>query len=241
MSDQTTVAATPGQAGRPRGTSCPDGRRGPRARLGQARPDPRGRPHHPQLRRHDRGGRRPPRGAARHHHRPDRAQRRRQDDVLQPDHRLRQADLGQVGSALVVRGPQARQDLGIVGRAGRDGPHLPADQVPQPDDGDGQHDAGGPRPARREPPHQHVQVDLGRAGEGHRGEGHRAAPPVPAARQEGRLRRQPVRRPAQAPRDGPGPDERPDDDHARRADGRREPRPRPSRCWDTSRRCATRA
>ncbi len=46
---------------------------------------------------------------------------------------------------------------------GRHGPHLPADQVPQPDDGDGQHDAGRSRPARREPADQHVQGDLGRS------------------------------------------------------------------------------
>ena len=36
-------------------------------------------------------------------------------------------------------------------------------------------------------------------------------------------RRQPLGRPAQAARDGPGADGRPRDDHARRADGRREP------------------
>ena len=88
---------------------------------------------------------------------------------------LRQAELGEDGRALVLRGPQARQDLRVVGRPGRHGAHLPADQVPQPDDGDGQHDAGRPRAARREPAHLHVQVDLGRAGEGDRGEGQGAA------------------------------------------------------------------
>ena len=61
----------------------------------------------------------PPRGAARHHHRADRAQRCRQDDVLQPDHRVRQADLGQDGRALVLRRAQARQDLGLQRRQGR--------------------------------------------------------------------------------------------------------------------------
>ena len=47
-----------------------------------------------------------------------------------------------------------------------------------------------------------------------------AVPSRPHAR---RVRRQPVRRAAQAARDGEGADGRPDADHARRADGRREP------------------
>ena len=65
------------------------------------------------------------------------------------------------GRALVLRRPDARQDLGLERRQGRHGPHLPAHQGPQPDDGDGQHDAGRAEPARREP----RQVDArGRCG-----------------------------------------------------------------------------
>ena len=55
------------------------------------------------------------------------------------------------GAHWSFEGKQARQDLRLVGRAGRDGAHVPADQVPEPDDGDGQHDARRPRAARREP------------------------------------------------------------------------------------------
>ena len=54
-----------------------------------------------------------------------------------------------------------------------------------------------------------------------------AAGAVQTAGEAHRLRRVALRRPAQAARDGPGPDERPEDDHARRADGGREPRAHP--------------
>ena len=45
-------------------------------------------------------------------------QRCRQDDVLQPDHRVRQADLGQDGRPLVLRRGQARQDVRVQRREG---------------------------------------------------------------------------------------------------------------------------
>ena len=95
--------------GRPAGPQGPDGdlRRDPGH--AQAGPDPRGQQHHPAVRRHDRRRRGPPRGAARHHHRADRPQRSRQDHVLQPDHRLRQADVRARGP-LVLRRADARQD-----------------------------------------------------------------------------------------------------------------------------------
>ncbi len=59
----------------------------------------------------------------------------------------------------------------------------------------------------------------------HHRQGRRAARPLPARRQARGLRRVALRRPAQAARDGPGPDGGPRDGHARRADGGREPRP----------------
>ena len=182
----------------------------------------------------------PPRGAARDHHRADRAQRRRQDDVLQPDHRLR-PPVGRAGGALELRRRHARPDLGVEGRQVRHGPHLPAHQGAEPDDGDGQHDAGRPEPGRREPRQVPVQAVLGRAGEGDRGQGPRAARAVQPAREAQRLRRLALRRPAQAARDGPGPDERPEDDHARRADGGREPGAHPVAARPHPVACATRA
>ena len=67
------------------------------------------------------------------------------------------------------------------------------------------------------------QAHLGRPGARDHRAGRRPARPLQARRQARGLRRQPVRRPAQAARDGPGPDGRPGDGHARRADGRGEP------------------
>ena len=72
-----------------------------------------------------------------------------------------------------------------------------------------------------------VPRHLGQAGARVEEQGQGAARAVQAAGEEGRLRRQPLGRSAQAARDGPGADERPEDDHARRADGRREPRADP--------------
>ena len=134
--------------------------------LEEARLDPRRQQHRPSVRRHDRGQRRPPRGPARHHHRADRPQRCGQDDVLQPDHRLRQADLRREGRPLVVRGQRPRQDLGLERGPLGHGPHLPAHQGAEPDDGDGQHDARRAGPGRREPPQVDVQAALGRARRG---------------------------------------------------------------------------
>ena len=68
-----------------------------------------------------------------------------------------------------------------------------------------------------------VPRHLGRPGAGDHRAGRRPAGPLQAGREARGLRRQPVRRPAQAARDGPGPDGRPGDGDARRADGRGEP------------------
>ena len=84
---------------------------------------------------------------------------------------------------------------------------------------------GAPGPARRDASCAPCCRALWRApGEGE----HRARPTDLLERfkldaKTRRLRRHPLRRPAQAARDGPGADERPEAGHARRADGRREP------------------
>ena len=104
MSEQTAVTGTPGPLADPeaRRALMADVSREP----GSSKPDPILEVDH--IIRNFGGmtavARRPPRGPARHHHRADRAQRCRQDDLLQPDHRVRQAELGQDGRALVLRG-----------------------------------------------------------------------------------------------------------------------------------------
>ena len=215
--DRSTRRHPPRPAGRRRARA---GRRRARAGRQEARPDPRRRRHRPAVRRPDRGRRRARRDPARRDHRADRPQRRRQDHLLQPAHRLRPARRGH----LVVRRQVARRAspahkvarLGMVrtfqltkalskltvienmrlGATGQKGENVFARAVPGA---------------------------LGRAGARDHRAGRRPARPVQARRQARGLRRQPVRRPAQAARDGPGADGRPGDGHARRADGRGEP------------------
>ena len=84
---------------------------------------------------------------------------------------------------------------------------------------------GGLPPVRRAALQGPVQGHLGRPGkEDHRGS-QRPAGEVQAGRQEGRLRGVPLRRPAQAARNGPLADGPAQAGHARRADGRRQPGP----------------
>ena len=95
-----------------------------RARVQEVRPDPgRGRRTSHVRRPHGRrrGARRDP---ARSHHRADRAQRRRQDHVLQPAHRFRPGRRGPV----VLQRHRPQGDAGLPGRPPRHGAHLPADQ-----------------------------------------------------------------------------------------------------------------
>ena len=176
------------------------------------------------VRRPHRGRRRARRGPARGHHRADRPQRCRQDHLLQPAHRLRPARRGH----LVVRGQRSLKGvaahkvarLGMVrtfqltkalskltvienmrlGATGQKGENVFTRAVPGA---------------------------LGRPGARDHRAGRRPARALQAGRQARGLRRQPLRRPAQAARDGPGPDGRPGDGHARRADGRGEPGPDP--------------
>ena len=170
-----------------------------------------------------RGRRRPRRDPARCDHRPDRPQRRRQDDLLQPAHRLRPARRGH----LVVRRPVPQGRGGAQGGPAGHGAHLPAHQGAVQADRDREHAARRDRPEGRERLHGAVPGHLGRPGAGDHRAGRRPAGPVQAGRQARGLRRQPVRRPAQAARDGPGADGRPRDGDAGRADGRGEPGPDP--------------
>ena len=68
-----------------------------------------------------------------------------------------------------------------------------------------------------------LPVALAQAGRRDRGEGHRAARDASSSTPRRTTTRRPLRRPAQAARDGPRAHERPDARDARRADGRREP------------------
>ena len=227
MSDQMIVAGR-SRAGRPRGASCADGGGPFRPGLRQARPDPGGRPHHAALRWHDRRARRPPRGAARHHHRADRAERCRQDHLLQPDHRLRQPELGEVGRHWSFDGRKLdKTSASSVALAGMVRTFQLTKALNRMTVMDNM-TAGRPQAARREAAHVPCSSRPG-------GRRRRRSRPRPRTCSTGSsstpkkddYRRQPVGRPAQAARDGAGPDERPDHDHARRADGRREPRADP--------------
>ena len=136
----------------------------------------------------------------------DRPQRRRQDHAVQPAHRLRPARRRRAG-------PSTASSLAGVSRLqggpARHGPHLPADQGAVPADRAGEHAARRHRAARRElcsPPWSR-RSGAAQERRDHRA-GRRAAAPVQARRQAGRLRRHPVRRPAQAAGDGPRADGR---------------------------------
>ena len=216
--------------GRPAGRALGDRRR-------QARPGRRRRRRHAHLRWPHRRRGRPPRDPARRHHRPDRTQRRRQDDAVQPAHRLRPARHGHV----VLRRQVAGQAVAAPGRPARRRPHVPAHQGAVPAHRPAEHAAGRTGPARRGLLPRARPGHLEGAGEGQHREGDGPAPALQAGRQEGRLRRHPLRRSAQAARDGAGAHERPAGGHARRADGRREPGAHAEPARATSRTCASRA
>ncbi len=240
MSETTTPRRT-GRSRPPAASSCPGV--DPEPGLEQAGLDPQGRQHRPSVRRH---------------HAPSTSTTSRSSAgiitaLIGPNGAGKttffnlitgfdRPTVGRPGCALELRRRHARPHLGLEGRQVRHGPHLPAHQGAEPDDGDGEHDAGRAEPGGREPRQVPVPAVLGRPGEGRsRQKAHRAAGAVQAAGEAHRLRRLALRRPAQAPRDGPGADERPEDDHARRADGRGEPGADPVAARATSRACATRA
>ena len=174
------------------------------ARRREGRPDHRRRRRAPHLRRPDRGRRRSPRDPARRHHGADRSQRRRQDDAVQPAHRFRQARPWH----LDLRGDESLGHPGLQGRPARPGAHLPAHQGARAAHGAREHEARGQEPAGRRILAEPHPRPLAQAGRRDRGARARAAQEVQARRQEGRLRGEPLRRPAQAARDGPRAHER---------------------------------
>ena len=180
-----------------------DRRRRDRARLQEARSDRGGGKRHPQLRRHQRRRRRVPRDPAAQDHGADRPQRRRQDHAVQPAHRIRHPELGQVA----VRRQQPRRASpptrwpGWAWCAPSSSPRSWASSpswrtcgwAPRTSPASGSSKAlfkgiwGGQEKKITE-------------------RGQRAAGEVQARRQEGRLRGVALRRPAQAAGNGPLPD-----------------------------------
>ena len=175
---------------------------------------------HPQLRRPDRGRRGARGGPARRDHRADRAERRRQDHLLQPAHRVRPPRQRR----LVVQRHEPEQGPGVQGRPDGHGPHLPADQGALEAHGHREHAGRRDRPEGRDAPRRHVQADVAPPGDRQHQARRLPARAVPADQEARGLRRGALRRPAQAPRDGPRADGRPGAGDARRADGRGEPR-----------------
>ena len=130
---------------------------------------------------------------------------------------------------------------GVQGGPRRHGPHLPAHQGAVQADGHREHAPRRHRPAWRERVAGPVPRLLAQPGGRHHRARRGAARAVQARRQARRLRRLPLRRPAQAARDGPRAHGRARDGDARRADGRREPGADPVAARATSRTCASRA
>ena len=168
----------------------------------QAGPDPGRRRHAEDVRRSRRRGRRPPRGPAGHDHRADRPQRRRQDARCSTCSRGSTPDTGTV----VVRRQLDRQ--GPHRLASGDGAHLPAHQVAHQDERHREHELGARRPAGGDPS---GVVPLGWCGapgttrSRSRRTSSSSGSGSPHAR---RVRRNALRRTAQAARDGPGADGR---------------------------------
>ena len=186
----------------------------------EARPHPHRRRRAPHVRWPGRRRRRAPRGAAQHHHRADRPERRRQDHVLQPAHRLRRADTGTWsfdGHPMNDVAPHRTAKLGMV-RTFQLTKSLTRHV------GDREHAARRLRAEGRAVLGGAVPVRCGRT----RRRRTQCAPRRCSTRFKLDHMRDEyaglaVGRPAQAARDGPGADGRAVADHARRADGRREP------------------
>ena len=204
----------------------------------EARPDRRRRRRHPALRRDDGRRRRPHRDPARRHHRADRAERRRQDHVLQPAHRLRQAqhrDL--VVRREVVHGVSAAR----VARSGMVRTFQLTKALSRMTVIENMR-LGATRAARREPGHRAVPAAVAGARGGDHGRrptscspGSSSTPSAttsPAALSGGQRKLLEMARALMS---------EPTHGHARRADGRREPGAHAVAARATSRPCATRA
>ena len=166
----------------------------------------------------------------------DRPQRCRQDDVLQPDHRVRPSHHGRQGAHWAFDGAPWTRPRPPASRAGMVR-HLPAHQGAEPDDRDREHDARRAGTGPGEPLQVDVPPHLAGPGARERGEGRR-----PLARFKLYEKKHDyagsLRRPAAAG-DGRALMSDPKDDHARRADGWGEPGA-PVAARGTSRRFARR-
>ena len=160
-------------------------------------------------------------------HGADRPERRRQDHLLQPAHRVRR---GRPRAMDVRRQGDERHGRPQDGAA-RHGAHLPAHEEPHPPVGHREHEARRHPPAGRERVERLFKPIWGAQEKEIEAKADGAARAVQARPHAGRVRRQPLRRPAQAAGDGAGADGRARAGHAGRADGRREPgaHPEPAR------------
>ncbi len=108
---------------------------------------------------------------------------------------------------------------GVQGGAAGHGADVPAHQGALQADGDGEHADRRHRPVRREHAPGDVPTAVASPGEPQHRARDGTAPPLQARREEGRLRRLPLRRAAQAARDGPRTHGRARAGDAGRADG----------------------
>ena len=176
-----------------------------RARLEEVRPDPGRRQGPSDVRRPHRGRRRACRDPARRDHRADRPQRRRQDDLLQPAHRLRPARRGRV---VVQRHDLKGMPAYRVARRGMVRTFQLTKVLSRLTVIENMR-ARGDRPAGRAPAARDVRAAVARPGDGHTEQADELLERFLLSQARG-LRRRAVRRPAQAARDGAGPDGRPE-------------------------------
>ena len=120
-------------------------------------------------------------------------------------------------------GTSIEGDAALQGGPARHGAHLPTHQGAGPPHRDREHAPRCDRPDRRAALRGGLEVRLAPPGARHHRAGRRPAGAVHARSHARRVRREPVGRSAKAPRDVASADDRPEADHARRADGRCEP------------------